>query len=231
MDDTQDKARRNLVFFCSIVLFCGLLGIDEIGLVTRVFGGSSGVVAGVSKMRIVLVALATLVYLSLRYRFSDAFIQFLDSIKGEWDGDVKIQVIKIINSHLQNMANKDVHSKILNLNLRELLSDTVFHKINHFDEKINYKVKARNFGFRSFDEGSFSFEFQAVEKLGIMVYSSSGDPVLQYKLDNLNKFAVLLKVILLKCCYSKTSVEHVVPLVLAFLTVVLLILRVGVLLQ
>lgn len=231
MDDTQDKARRNLVFFCSIVLFCGLLGIDEIELVTRVFGGSSGVVAGASKMRIVLVALATLFYLSLRYRFSDAFIQFFNSIKGEWEEALKIQAIKTINSHLQNIANKDVYSKILNLNLREFLRNTVTHKINYFDETVNYKVKAANFGFRSFDEGYFSIEFQAVEKLGIMVYSTSGDPKLQYKLDKLNKFAVLLKVILLKCCYSKTSVEHVVPLVLAFVTVVHLSLRVGELLQ
>jgi hypothetical protein len=140
-------------------------------------------------------------------------------------------VKKIINSHLQNMANKDVRSKIFNLNLREHLSKTISRTNNQSTEELNYILKAGNFGFRTLDEGSCSFEFEAVSKLGQMVYSTSGGSAFQYKLDKLNKFTVLLKVFLLKFFYSKTSVEHVVPLVLTFSTAVFLIVRVGVLLQ
>jgi len=231
MDDTQDKARRNLVFFCSVVLFCGWLGFDEIELVKRVFGGGTDVVGGASKIRIVLVAFVTLVYLFLRYRFSDTFVEFFGSIGDEWQGEVKIQANKFINSHLLSMANKDAHSKIFNMNLREHLSKTISQTSNQSTEQLDYKLKAGNFGFRTLDEGSCSFEFEAVNKLGQMVYSTSGGSAFQYKLDEVNKFSVLLKVFLLKFFYSRTSIEHVVPLVLAFSTAVLLICRVGVLLQ
>lgn len=230
MDDTQDKARRNLVFFCSVVLFCGWLGFDEVELVKRVFGGGSDVVGGASKIRIVLVALTTLVYLSLRYRFSDTFVQFVESIRDEWQSEVMIQARKVINLHLLKMANKDAHSIIFNMNLREHLSKTVSQTCNQNAEQLVYKLNVGNFGFRTLEEGSCSFEFEAVNKSGRMVYSTSGGSAFQYKLDALSKFYVLLKVFLLKFFYSKTSVEYVVPLVLAFSTALLLMFRVVVLL-
>ncbi len=226
MDDTQDKARRNLVFFCSVVLFCGWLGLDEIELVKRVFGGSSDVIGSASKIRIVLVAFVTLVYLSLRYRFSDAFAKFVESVGKEWYFEVVIQAEKIVKSHLRSMANKDAYSNIFNMNLRTHLSETISQTSNQLTDQLIYKVKTVDFRFRTLKEGSCSFEFEAINHLGQMVYSTSGGSVFQYKLDKFNSFSVLLKVFLLKCFYSRTSVEHVVPLVLALATALFLIFRI-----
>ena len=225
MEDTQEKARRNLVVFCSVVLFCAWLGLDEVQLIKRVFGGDN-LGSGVSATRAVIVALVVVIYLSLRYRFTQSFQSFLHSLSGEWSTRVGNESMNFLNSHLRVAASKSGISGVFSDDIRTKVRTAHGISSNVFDdENFELKLWVSGITFRNPFEGSTSLTVQAKNNITLQEYSSSGSGIYNFKIHGFNKFKVKSKTVIKLVMYSEMSVEHLIPIALAALSLVLLTTR------
>lgn len=86
MDDTDDKARRNLVIVAAVICMSALAGLPLEVVVDRVLGLGHDAYKGlrVSPVRLWLCVLLVLAYLATRYRFADETTTQLSNAKLEW---------------------------------------------------------------------------------------------------------------------------------------------------
>jgi len=85
MDDTDDKARRNLVFAASVICMCALLGLPLEMVVDRLLGVGHDAYKGLNPVRLWLCVLLVLAYLATRYRFSEETTTQIANAKLEWE--------------------------------------------------------------------------------------------------------------------------------------------------
>jgi len=86
MDDTDDKARRNLVLAASVICMCALAGLPLEVVVDRLLGVGHAAYKGlkVSPVRLWLCVLLVLAYLATRYRFAEETTTQIANAKLEW---------------------------------------------------------------------------------------------------------------------------------------------------
>lgn len=86
MDDTDDKARRNLVIAAGVICMSALAGLPLEVIVDRVLGIGHDAYKGlrVSPMRLWACVTLVLAYLATRYRFADETTTQLANAKLEW---------------------------------------------------------------------------------------------------------------------------------------------------
>lgn len=86
MDDTDDKARRNLVVAAGVICLCAAVGLPLEVVVDRLLGVGHDSYKGlkVSPVRLWLCVLVVLAYLATRYRFADETTTQIANAKLEW---------------------------------------------------------------------------------------------------------------------------------------------------
>ena len=80
MDDTQDKIRRNLVIFSAAIVIGWYLDMKLTDISKLILSTD---ISNVNAFRFWMVILVILVYLSIRYRFSDAIISQISFLQSE----------------------------------------------------------------------------------------------------------------------------------------------------
>jgi hypothetical protein len=100
MDDSDDKARRNLVAASAGVLFCSIAGIPLPSIAGRLLLGLSAgeQYAQLAPTRVWLAVAMALLYFGLRFRFSAATGEAYRSMRLEWQGIVRALVENRIRS-------------------------------------------------------------------------------------------------------------------------------------
>jgi hypothetical protein len=225
MEDTQEKARRNLVVFCSVVLFCAWLGLDELQLIKRVFGGEY-LSSQTSASRAVLVALVVLIYLTLRYRFTVSFQKFLNSVEGVWSSRVSDETKNFLNSHLKSVARKNATSKVFSENIRNSIRTAYGMSSNVFDdENFELTLSVTNTGFKNPFEGTTNLTVEAKNPTTLQEFASTGGVSYAFKVHGFNRIYVSVKTFVKLVVYSEISVENLVPMAMASLSFVLLVAR------
>lgn len=86
MDDTDDKARRNLVVAAGVICLCAAVGLPLEVVVDRLLGVGHEAYKGlkVSPVRLWACVLAVLAYLATRYRFAEETTTQIANAKLEW---------------------------------------------------------------------------------------------------------------------------------------------------
>lgn len=78
----DEKVRRNLVVFCGVVLVANYLDVSFTKIATKFLNLED---ATLDPLRVLSLTLVILVYLAIRYRFSEEGLKYSETLKAEWN--------------------------------------------------------------------------------------------------------------------------------------------------
>lgn len=158
MDDTDDKARRNLVIVAGVICMCALAGLPLEVVVDRILGVGHDTYKDlkVSPVRLWLCVLLVLIYLATRYRFAEETATQLSNAKLEWglllaqgcEREVRAALSRLNRTGADSPVFKDRMSEVQRIALdgpgRNRVDAVVFEHTEPFQGRVGISWKSED---------------------------------------------------------------------------------------
>jgi hypothetical protein len=219
MDDVDDKVRRNLVVFSGLVLAATWLGHPEVLPLSTLIKAETPT----PTWRITTLAFVVLIYLVARYWFSQAHAAARHQMSIDWATNVSRVRDALILKTLKNHHRTKKQPTFIATNLEEYTRDewASWGGENASDRELQFisvHIKPSDFW-----EGDISSTRRFVD--GGKSGTAHGGNTLAFQFPLRSRARVSLKAAILQASFSRTAVEYFIPLVLAYLALLVLLYR------
>ena len=227
MDDSDDKARRNLVVASAAVLLCWIAGIPLTAIAERLLG-LSGPDAHfrLDPRRVIGATLAALIYLLLRFRFSLDTAAAHKEMMDEWRQRTRARVHRTVQRALDRFSRTSRPSHIFNgslwlvaKTLNDSMAETHWKATGNRLAPTVPTLTAYGLGIDSHGQAladpyqgpmTLSAEWAAPTRM-----STSGIGGASYKFTGWRKGLIRAKTLAILALYSRSSLQIFLPSVLA----------------
>lgn len=222
MDDTNDKIRRNLIVFSALTILLLCFSISEKDLLTRLIGD---VKLDIALWKIQFAYISILVYLLIRYRFSEIYTKYLISKRDDKHNLYKKYCDELVLNKVKKIVPSQSDSSIF------LKTPNDFYdKVKKYKEgfpKCSVKFVEDIFLLPSYGGSgywvgdiNFRINFYRGET------NTIGENVhLKFSINKARQILITLRVYRNLFLYSKTGVEYILPLVLGWVALIWLVVR------
>lgn len=218
IDDSDGRARRNLVVFSSLVILAAWLGIPPAAVADRAIGPGG---ARLDEWRVWTAVLAVLVYLLLRFRFAGEVRVAVGDALDEWRNRLYSDVKRSLSWRVALCWRYNFHSGAFGGRLRNLI-DTLHRPIPGDQARATavYRASITNVEFEQWPNArpnpfQGTVFFTTVRYLdGAWVGKTTGGRGLPYELKGPRRIALLFWTTLGWLLYSKAALEIVAPVAL-----------------
>lgn len=222
MDDSDDKARRNLVVASAGVLLCGLAGISVTSIVERLLGLNAGASPNhLAPSRVLGATLLILLYLGSRFRFAAQTAEAYAAMKDEWHASIRALVEREIRAELRRYMRTGIESPIFEGTLRALVAERTESMQEGRDSAGNptaalgrpsiecdaVGVDAQGRGEPSLYAGHLGLSYSWPE-LGA---SATGGAMGSFRIDGARRLAVRAMAVVRMVLYSRSSLQLIIP--------------------
>jgi len=224
MDDTKDKIRRNLLIFSSLTIFLLYVNLNETDLIKRVIGD---IKFEVQQWKIQLTYIAILLYLLLRYRFTELYTDYLISRRNDIHNLSTAYSNKLVGSALvkiiANQKKKDIFIETEKDFIHFCKTAKEMYPNSTFELRENANDVVPSYE-KYYWEGFIHFHINVKYEQG-NEQADSKSMKLKFHINKWSRFLISFKVYRNLFLYSKTGVEYILPLVLGWVALIWLVVR------
>lgn len=223
MDD-DEKVRRNLVVFSGAVLVANYLDVSFTKIATQFLKLEQ---TDLDPRRVLTLSLVILIYLSMRYRFSEEGTKYSETMKVEWEQLCQARIRRWCKAAVLLYLKRGIELRgIFAGNLPDILRSTSGAGYQPNDEKF---PKIQEVVFAMSSEGPSPWKYQAFVKFKWSQPLSGADLVTQGLVDveftGLMLAALKAITTLEMWVYSKGSIHALIPVILGNMAALALAVR------
>ncbi len=210
MDDDDEKVRRNLVVFSSLILASTWLGHPELWLVTQLLTPDAG---RPPAWKVTTLALAVLVYLTARYWFSPAHEAARSTMSHDWDRIKNRIRNQTIVRGVENFHVKRKQLSFISTDMDEYVRDQGVKWGGSQLKEFRLRFSAVHIQPR----GEWAGELQTTREISSDTRTglASGGILLPYEFPIGMRRSIRLRAAINQLFYSRTAVEYFTPIALS----------------
>lgn len=219
IEDDDDKIRRNLVLVSSFILICGWLGISEISFIEKFISQS----VSLSTWKVTTLFLVILLYLSLRFRFSDGTKKDLGRLIGEWNAirlaNVDRRISSLLKAFTKSHKDTNVFTPNLSVYFKEQASDSVISNRNDWNL---ISLEATRVEPKDVWHGEVRMAIALGTNDGYTSSRAGGNSI-SYSFTGYERYRLLVLSAFKLVTYTKGAIDFIAPIALAVIAFLFLV--------